>query len=115
MIYGYVNLQRGENENFLDGFDIDKIIRHRDGKFDFSFTQKGDTVIIYELKSVCKDVKKLLEFSQFVFENGIEICCFDHEGENGNAFIDTKTAIGKMIINVLSALNEFDNKYFQNA
>lgn len=37
MIYGYVNLQRGENENFLDGFNIDKIIRHRDGNFDFFF------------------------------------------------------------------------------
>lgn len=114
MVYGYVNLQRGENENFLEDFNIDKIIRHRDGKFDFSFAQKGDTIIIYELKSVCKDVKELLELSQFVFENGIEICCFDHEGENANAFIDTNTAIGKMIINVLSALNEFDNKYFQN-
>ena len=116
MVYGYVNLENGENESFLDEFksSVDKIICHTGDGFDFSFAESGDTVVIYELKSVCEDLKGLLEFSQFIFQNQIEIRCIDSESKEGNAFIDTQTAIGKMIINILSALNEFDNKYFLN-
>lgn len=71
-------------------------------------------MIVYELKSICKTLKEFLEFSQFISQKQIDIYCIDNESDSGNAFIDTKTAIGKVIINILSALNDFDNNYFQN-
>lgn len=112
MIYGYVNRHRGETEDFLDGYGFDKIIFHDKPSFDFSFAEKGDTVIMREMKSVAANLKEMLEFCQFIFETGIEICCKESESDFGY-FVNTKTAIGKMIVDILSGLNKFDDSYFQ--
>lgn len=112
MVYGYVNRRNGETEKFLDGYCLDKIIFHDKSGFDFSFAEKGDTVIIREMKSVAVNLKEMLEFCQFIFETGIEICCKESESDFG-CFVNTKTAIGKMIVDILSGLNRFDDSYFR--
>lgn len=112
MVYGYVNRRNGETEKFLDGYDLDKIIFHDKSGFDFSFAEKGDTVIMCEIKSVAANLKEMLEFCQFIFETGIEICCKENESDFGY-FVNTKTAIGKMIVDILSGLNRFGDSYFR--
>ena len=48
MVYGYVNQYKGEDEKFLDGILVDKIIYNNAPKFDFSFAEKTDKIIFKE-------------------------------------------------------------------
>lgn len=111
-VYGYVNIFKGETTDFLNGSNFDEIIYHDKMGYDFSFADKGDTVIFREVKSVADNLKEMLEFCQFIFETGIDACCMD-DGEGFGNFINTKTAIGKMLVDILQGLNKFDDSYFQ--
>lgn len=114
MIYGYVNRCKNETEDYLSGIEFDKIIYCDSEKINLSFLAKGDTIILFSLKSVTDNLKEMLEFAQFVFDNGIEVYCADREDSKCNDFIDTRKAIGKMMISVLASLNRFDDGFYGN-
>lgn len=108
-IYGYVNRCKGEDEAFLKNENTDEIIHH-DGKgFDFSFANKGDVVVLQDFKSVCDNLKEMLEFTQFISETGIEFMLVNEKT------IDTRKSMGKLMIGIWSGLNKYDDAYFQSA
>lgn len=106
-VYGYVNRRKGKDEAFLENENTDEIILY-DGKgFDFSFADKGDLVILQDFKSVCDNLKEMLEFTQFIYETGIDFMLVDEKT------IDTRKSMGKLMIGIWSGLNKYDDAYFQ--
>ena len=108
MVYGYVNQYNGEDEKFLNGMSVEKIIRNRKPEFDFSFAEKDDLVIIKSFTSICKNLKEMLEFAQFIDETGIRVMLLS------NPAFDTRQAFGKLIISIWTSLNKYDDECFGN-
>lgn len=106
MVYGYVNQYNGEDEKFLNGMSVDKIIRNRKPEFDFSFAEKDDLVIIKSFTSICKNLKEMLKFAQFIDETGIRVMLLS------NPAFDTRQAFGKLIISIWTSLNKYDDECF---
>lgn len=109
MVYGYVNRNKGETENFLNGIHVDEIIYSEKPGYDFSFADKEDLIIIRDFASVCGNLKELLEFSQFINETELRIMLAE------NQFVDTRKAFGKMVIGMWANLNKYDDECFGNA
>lgn len=115
MVYGYVNQYKGETEEFLKNRNVDKIVYCDNKDCDLSFLKKGDKIIFLRLKSVSGSLKDALKFAQYVFDNQIDICFVYGSNTGCNDFLDTNTAIGKMIIDIWAALNKFDDEEFGDA
>ena len=109
MVYGYVNRRNGETIDSLKGIEVDKIIYFDKYGFDFSFAEKDDLVVINSLTSVCDSLKGLLEFAQFIDETDIRILLSE------NKALDTRCALGKMLIGMWAYLNRFDDECFRNS
>lgn len=114
MVYGYVNRLNGETDDFLRERKAEKIVYGENPKTDLLFLEKGDTIILYGLKSISRSLKEALQFAQFVFDNEIEVICADKEDEKYRDFIDTNTAMGRMIIGMWAAINRLDDEYYGN-
>lgn len=114
MVYGYVNRLNGETEDFLRERNVDKIIYGENPKTDLSFLKKGDAIILCGLKSISTCLKEALRFAQFAFDNEIEVMCADEEDKKHRDFIDTNTAMGRMIIGMWAAINRLDDEYYGN-
>ena len=113
MVYGYVNRFNGETEEFLTDRNVEKIIYCDCENHDLSFLEKGDTIILFELKSISNDLKQALEFTQYVFDNEIEVHCADKINEMYDDFIDTSKAMGKFIIGIWACLNRLDDELYR--
>lgn len=114
MIYGYVNRNKGETEDFLKGREYDKIFYQDNADYDLAFLKSGDTIILCRLKSVSDNLKDILVFSQYVFDNEIEVRCIDKNDDKYVDFIDTSTAMGRLIVGFWSTLNRLDDEYYIN-
>lgn len=113
-IYGYVNRYKGETEDFLNNREFDEIIYCDNDIINLSFLESGDTIILFSLKSITKNLKEMLNFVQFVFDNEIEVHCADKKDDKYDDFIDTNKAIGKMMIGLWASLNRFDDEFYRN-
>lgn len=98
MIYGYVNRCKGETKDYLRDRDFDQIFYQDNADYDLSFLKHGDTIILCKLKSISDNLKDILVFAQYAFDNEIEVRCADKEDDKYIDFIDTSTAMGKLII-----------------
>lgn len=115
MIYGYVNRRKGETEDFLKSKELDEVFYQDSENYDLSFLKRGDTIILYRLKSISDNLKDILVFAQYAFDNEIEVRCIDKNDEKYIDFIDTSTAMGKLIICFWSVLNRLDDEYYRNS
>lgn len=107
MVYGYVNRRKGENEEFLNGIPIDKIIYNDKSRFDFSFADRNDKVIFKEYKSVANTLVEFIDFCRFTFESNIKYLCIDGP-------IDTEKASGKMFNDILAGLSKLNENYWES-
>lgn len=114
MIYGYVNRYKGETQDFLGNRDIDKIVYCDSENRDLSFLKAGDTIVVCKLKSISDNLKDALKFAQYVFDNEIEVKCADKTDEKYDDFIDTGTAMGRMIIGLWASINRLDDELYGN-
>ena len=105
-VYGYVNQYKGENEKFLNGIQVDKIIHNIKPEIDFSFAEKDDLVIIKSFTSICKNLKEMLEFAQFIDETNIRVMVAT------NPAFDTRQAFGKLMISIWTSPNKYDDECF---
>lgn len=112
MIYGYVNRYKGETEDFLKNRTVDEIVYCDVCEFDLSFLKTGDTIILYQLKSISNNLKDALKFAQYAFDNEIEVRCADKTDEKYDDFIDTSKAMGKLIIGLWATLNRLDDELY---
>lgn len=115
MIYGYVNRHKGETEDFLNGREFDEIFYQDKTNYDLSFLKPGDTIILCRLKSISDNLKDILVFSQYTFDNEIEVLCIDKNDDKYIDFIDTSTAMGKLIIGLWAGINRLDDEYYRNS
>lgn len=115
MVYGYVNRRKGETEDFLNGKEFDELFYQDGENYDLSFLKRGDTIILCRLKSISNNLKDILVFAQYAFYNEIEVRCIDKHDEKYIDFIDTSTAMGKLIIGFWSVLNRLDDEYYRNS
>lgn len=113
MIYGYVNRRKGETEDFLKNRKFDKVIYCDSENPDLSFLKSGDTIILFSLKSITSNLKEMLMFAQYVFDNEIEVNCADKNDEKYDDFIDTGKAVGRMTIGLWANINRFDDEYYR--
>lgn len=111
MVYGYVNKNKGETEEYFDDIETDCIKVGKSGECDLSFLSPGDTLVIMSLKTLTNDLKDMLSLAHFAYKNDIKIKVFGAGEEN---MLDSDTTIGQMMLSILSGLNEFDNKYYGN-
>lgn len=114
MVYGYVNRFKDETIDFLKNRNVDKVVYCDNKTIDMSFLKKGDKIILYELKSIINNLKDVLKFAQYVFDNEIEVNCADKKNEKYDDFIDTNTAMGRLLIDILAGINRLDNELYGN-
>ena len=100
MVYGYVNRYKGETDGFLRIRNVGKIIYCDSEDFDLSFLKKEIKFSFFRLRSISDTLKGALKFAQYVFDNQIDICFVYGSNTGCNDFLDTNTAIGKMIIDI---------------
>lgn len=115
MIYGYVNRFKGETEDFLKGREFGKVFYQDGTDYDLSFLKSGDTIILCNLKSISDNLKDILVFAQYAFDNEIEVRCIDKNDDKYIDFIDTSTAMGKLIIGLWAGINRLDDEYYRNS
>lgn len=115
MVYGYVNRRKGETKDYLHGREFDEIFYQDGAEYDLSFLKQGDTIILCKLKSISDNLKDILVFAQYVFDNEIEVRCMDKNDDKYIDFIDTSTAIGKLIIGLWAGINRLDDEYYRNS
>ena len=106
MVYGYVNQYKGEDEKFLDGILVDKIIYNNAPKFDFSFAEKTDKIIFKEYKSVANTLIEFIDFCRFIFESNITYLCIDGP-------VDTEKEFGKLFNDILAGLSNLNEDYWE--
>lgn len=106
MVYGYVNRYKGENEKFLDGMSIDKIVYNDKPGFDFSFAKKTDKIIFKEYKSVADTLIEFIDFCRFAFESNVKYLCMDGP-------VDTESAFGKLFNDILAGLSNLNKNYWE--
>lgn len=70
-------------------------------------------IILFSLKSITNNLKDMLKFAQFIFDNEIEVNCADKNDDCYDDFIDTNKAVGKMMIGPWANLNRFDDEYYR--
>lgn len=114
MIYGYVNRRKGETRDYLQGRDFDEIFYQDSEDYDLSFLKHGDTIILCKLKSISDNLKDILVFAQYAFDNEIEVRCINKNDDKYIDFIDTSTAMGKLIIGFWAVINKLDDEYYRN-
>lgn len=115
MIYGYARIStKGQcldrQLDALNEYGVDKIFtevisgskkqRPVLNKL-FSQIKKGDTLVVKDLSRLVRSVKHLIEYLEFFEKEGINFISIE---EN----IDCSTATGRLLINVLSAVNQFE-------
>lgn len=115
MIYGYVNRHKGEVKDYLHGREFDEIFYQDGAEYDLSFLKQGDTIILCKLKSISDNLKDILVFAQYAFDNEIEVRCMDKNDDKYIDFIDTSTAMGKLIIGLWAGINKLDDEYYRNS
>ena len=65
------------------------------------YMREGDTLVIYKLDRLGRTTKQLIELSQFLDDNGIDLEIIDMN-------INTKNAMGKMFFTMMSAFAELE-------
>lgn len=115
MIFGYARVStRSQKEDrqitMLNEFGVDKIYndvisgtKKNRPEFNKMMNQlrPGDKVVVVRLSRIGRSVKHLIELQDFFTENKIEFVSM-------NESIDTTTAIGKLLFNMLSSLAQFE-------
>lgn len=119
MKYGYArvsslgqNLQAQLNqleENKCDKIFKEKVSgRHKEDRQQFnkllSVLQKGDTVVVTKLDRFARSTKDALATIEQLDEMGVALVVLNMGGDK----VDTSTAIGKLMITVLSGIAEFE-------
>lgn len=104
MIYGYVNRYKNETDDFLKEIKVDKIIYNDKGGYDFSFAEKGDTVIFQEIPSIANDLQEFVDFSRVVEEIGISV----RIGKT----LNSEELDGKFMIGLFSTVSRYSEMLF---
>ena len=65
--------------------------------------QGGDLVGIDDIHEVASNMDKYLEFMENAFTIGFDVVCGD---------LDSRTAVGKVMVNVCAGLSEYNRKMF---
>ncbi len=104
MIYGYVNRYKSETEDFLKKIEIDKIIYNDKEGYDFSFAEKGDTIIFQEIPSIANDLQEFVDFSRAVEEIGISVRI--------GKILNSEELDGKFMIGLFSTVSRYSEMIF---
>lgn len=104
MVYGYVNLAKGEKEDFLKNKEIDKIIYSSDRELNLSFANKGDLMIFKEIPSVANDLQEFVDFARIIKEIGIDV-------EIGDS-LKTNELDGKFLMDLFVIVSRYSEKFW---
>ncbi len=124
MLIGYARISKADGTQVLDlqkdalvaaGVDPENIYDDKaSGKKDerpalaacIKALQKGDTLVVWKLDRLGRDLKHLVDTAQDLAERGIDFKVLTGQGAN----IDTTTASGKLVFGIFAALAEFERE-----
>lgn len=124
MLIGYARISKADGSQVLDlqhdaliaaGVDPDNIYDDKaSGKRDdrpalaacLKALRDGDTLVVWKLDRLGRDLKHLVDISQDLAKRGIGFKVLTGQGAN----IDTTTASGKLVFGIFAALAEFERE-----
>jgi DNA invertase Pin-like site-specific DNA recombinase len=124
MRIGYARISKADGSQVLDlqrdaliaaGVDLDNIYEDKaSGKNDdrpalaacLKALRKGDTLIVWKLDRLGRNLKHLVDTAQDLGKRGIGFKVLTGQGAN----IDTTTASGKLVFGIFAALAEFERE-----
>ena len=115
MIIGYVRVSTvGQNEDrqliAMEKYNVEKIFQEKISAKNtnrpklnemLDFIREGDTVVIHDFSRLARNIKDLLNIVEYLDSKNVKLISYKED-------IDTSTSIGKLMLTMIGAINEFE-------